>query len=215
MKFSKYEQTGLLILVATIFLGACSTVTHVTRTQAVPESANTPYEKILIIALFDSFDARAYLEKEVVIKLTALGVDSVASTTMMDSRTPVTRATFMTMVNDIGADAVLITQLTSLSTTGKVKDMRPEATYNIRPTYYYNVFSVDLQEYVEPQSVELQHELVLATEMYEVSSRKPVWGIEAQSKIVNDHEQVRDYNVFIDEADAIVSHLSMDGLIAQ
>ena len=215
MKFSDFRQNVLPIVVAAVVLGACGTVTHVTRTQAVPESANTPYEKILVITLFDSFDARVYLEKEVVIKLTALGVGSVASTTMMDSRTPVTRATFMAMVDEIGADAVLITQLSKLSTKAEVKDMRPEATYNIRPTYYYNVFSVDLQEYVEPQSVEFEYDLVLATEMYEVSSRKPVWGIEAQSKIVNDHEQVRDYNVFIDEADAIVSHLSMDGLIAQ
>ena len=52
------------------------------------------------------------------------------------------------MVKDIDADAVMVSQLVSLDTKEKMVDMSPEATYNLRPTYYYNVFSVDLQEYV-------------------------------------------------------------------
>jgi hypothetical protein len=57
----------------------------------------------------------------------------------------------MAMVEKIDADAVLVTQLASLESKGTVKDMNPQATYNFRPTYYYNVWSVDLEEYVEPQ----------------------------------------------------------------
>jgi len=205
----------MLLFGAVFFLQSCSSVTHVTRTQELSETAKVPYQKVLVIALFDSFDPRAYLEKEVVTRLKALGVEAVASTTMMNSRTPVTRATFVAMVREIGADAVLVSQLTALSTTGKVKDMRPEATYNIRPTYYYNVFSVDLQEYVEPQSVELSYELALATEVYDVGTRVPIWAIETQSKIVNNKDQVQNYDIYIQEADAIVKHLLMDGLVSR
>ena len=122
-------------------LGACSSGPQITRTQDVLASADTPYKNILVITLFSSFDSRRYLEQEVVSQLSALGTGAVASTSLMDTRTPVTRATFMAMVENLDADAVLVTQLVSLRSEGRVVDMSPEATVNLRPTGYWNVFS--------------------------------------------------------------------------
>jgi len=212
---SFFWQKILLFFGIAVALGACSTGPQITRTQDVSESADTPYKKILVITLFSSFDTRRYLEDEVVLHLAELGTDAVASTSMMNTKTPVTRSTFMAMVEKIDADAVLVTQLASLESKGTVKDMRPEATYNVRPTYYYNVWSVDLKEYVEPQSVEFKHSLVLATQLYSVLNREAVWAVESKSKIVMNHEQVRDYAIIVDEAKAITTHLSRDGLIAR
>ena len=96
-----------LFFVIAFALVACAANTQITRTKELAESADTPYEKILVIALFDSFDSRRYLETEVVTKLAGLGADAVASTSMMNSNTPATRETFMAMVDKIGADAVL------------------------------------------------------------------------------------------------------------
>ncbi len=196
-------------------LAACSMGPQVTTTQRVSESVDAPFKKILVIALFDGFDPRAYLEKEVVLKLAEFGTDAVASTTMMNSRTPVTRATFIAMVDEINADAVLVTQLSSLETKATVKDMRPEATVNFRPTYYYNVFSVETTEYVEPQSVEFEYDLVLATELFSVREREGVWAIKASSRFVMDHDQTSDYSVYVDEAKAIATQLRRDGLIVK
>ena len=198
-----------------IALAACSMGTQVTTTQEVSESVDAPYKKILVIALFDGFDPRAYLEKEVVLKLAEFGTDAVASTTMMNSRTPVTQATFIAMVDEINADAVLVTQLSSLDTKATVKDMRPEATVNFRPTYYYNVFSVETTEYVEPQSVEFEYALVLTTELISVREREGVWAIQANSRVVMDHDQTSDYSVYVDEAKAIATQLRKDGLIVR
>jgi len=205
----------LLFFGVAVALGACSTGPQITRTQDVSESADTPYQKILVITLLSSFDTRRYLEDEVVLHLAELGTDAVASTSMMNTKTPVTRSTFMAMVEKIDADAVLVTQLVNLESEGTVKNMRPEATYNFRPTYYYNVWSVDLEEYIEPQSVEFKHSLVLATQLYSVLNQEAVWAIESKSKIVMNHEQVRDYAIIVDEANAITSYLSRDGLIAR
>ena len=120
---------------------------------------------------------------------------------------------FCTCFND--ADAVLVTQLASLRTTGKVVNMNPEATYNLRPTGYYNVFSVDLQEYREPQAVDFEHEIVLITDLFSVSKRDTVWGIQASSKVKMGFDRLRDFSVIESEAEAIVSHLSHDGLLAR
>ena len=208
-------QRTSLVLGLAVALAACSTGPQVTRTQDVSESADTPYRKILVVTLLSSFDSRRYLEDEVVRQLSALGTDAVASTSMMNTKTPVTRQTFMAMVEKIDADAVMVTRLASLESKGTVKDMRPETTYNFRPTYYYNVWSVEQTEYIEPQSMEFKHSLVLATQLYSVLSQEAVWAIESKSRIVQDFDQMKGYSIIVDEAKAIVTHLSRDGLLAE
>jgi len=211
---SSYQRVWLIVWVAAA-LGACSTGPQVTRTQNVSESVEAPYENILVIALSTSFDSRRYLEKEVVKKLAGLGTQAVASTSMMNTRTPVTRQTFLAMVEKIEADAVLVTQLVSLRSKGTMTDMNPEATYNFRPTYYYDVWSVDVEEYVEPQAVDYEHSLVLATQLYSVLNKDVVWAIESKSKIKQDFDEQLNYSIYVDEADAITTNLSKDGLISQ
>ena len=205
----------LLIFGITFVAGACSTGPQVTRTQELSESANIPYKNILVITLLSKFDSRRYLEQEVVSQLSALGTQSVASTSLMNTKTPVTRATFMAMVEQLDADAVLVTQLVSLRSEGTVVDMSPEATVNLRPTGYYNVFSVEMTEYMEPQAVEFEHSLVVLTELYSVLKRETVWGIESKSRYSLGFDQSKDYSIIVNEAKAITKYLSRDGLIAR
>ena len=204
-----------LVLGMAVALEACSMGPQVTRTQDVSESADTPYRKILVITLLSSFDSRRYLEDEVVRQLAELGTDAVASTSMMNTKTPVTRQTFLAMVEKIGADAVVVTQLASLESKGTMKDMNPQSTHIFRPTYYYNVWSVELTEYVEPQAAKFEHSLVLVTQLYSVLNHEAVWAIESKSKIVQDFDEVKGYSIIVDEAKAIATHLSRDGLLAE
>jgi hypothetical protein len=203
-----------LVIGLAIALSACASGPQITTVQELQQSADAPYDNILVVSLFESFDTRKYLEKEIVALLSAQGVKAVASTSLMDTRTPVTRATFLAMVEKLESDAVLVTQLVSLNTDAKMQDMNPRSTHNFRPTYYYNVWSVELTEYVEPQSMELSHALVLATQLYSVLNKEPVWAIESKSKIVQDYDHRQDYSVIVDEAEAITSHMSLDGLLA-
>jgi hypothetical protein len=206
-------QRALPTLAIVLMLGACASGTTVTRVQDLSDSADVPYKKVLVISLFESYDARRYLEKELVTQLASRGTDAVASTTMMDTRTPVTRATFVAMVDKIGADGVLVSQLASNETTGKVKTQRPKSTYNVWPTYYYNVWSVQLTEYVEPPGVEFTHSMVLGTQLYSVKLEEPVWAIEADFKIKEEDDGAWSYSVFPTQAKNIANHLSRDKLI--
>ena len=215
MRWTIFRPGALLFLGMVAALAACSAGPQITRTQEVPESADTPYKSILVITLLSKFDSRRYLEQEVVSRLSALGTSAVASTSMMNTKTPMIRDTFMKMVEEIDADAVLVTQLTSLRSAGTVVDMSPEATLNLRPTGYWNVFSVDLTEYVEPQAVDFNHTLVLGTELYSVLTQEPVWGIESKSEFTVGFDQAKDYSIIVSEAEAIANYLSRDGLIAQ
>ena len=188
----------LSIIAVCALLAGCAGP-QVTRVQKLSSSADAPYGNLLVISLFESFEYRRYLEQDIVKELSERGVNAVASTSLMNTKTPVTRQVFLAMVEAQGSDAVLITQLASLDTTSKMKDARPEATYNVRPTNYFNVWEVQLTEYVEPQYLQLKHALVLATQLYSVESHEPVWAIEAKTNVKQDFGS-RDTSFITDEA---------------
>lgn len=212
MTRAKFRMPSLLMTI-TILLCACGSSTKTTKVFDESASAGVPYKKVLVVALFDSFENRMYFETELVNQLVAHGVEAVRSTSMMNTLTPVTRQTFVDMVDKISADAVLISHLESVDSSVKIKDMRPEATYNIWPTYYFNVWNVELTEYVEPQSVALGHNIVLATQVFSVQTKKPVWAIETSFKIQQGVDQIWDYDLFTKEAKPIVNEMSHDRLI--
>ncbi len=198
-----------------IFLSACSTIPRVKKIQKLPDTADAPYENILVIALLSSYTSRKGLERQVVSQLAERGTKSVASTSMMKTTTPMTRENYVAMVDDIGADAVLVSKLVDLNSAVTKQDASPEATYEIRPTYYFNVWEVNLTEYIEPQFIGLEGTYVLATEVYSVSTRDVVWAIESTANFQQDITVPRPYLIYLDEATSIVSHLSRDGVIVK
>ena len=204
-----------LLLGLTTLLASCSSVLEVDETQKFKGSAEAPYQKILVVALFDSFDARRYLETEIVDALAKEGTAAVRSTSMMKSTTPIVRQTFIDMIDEIGADALLLTQLTAIKVDATEQDVRPQATYNYWPTYYWNVWSVELTEYVEPPRTLLDHDIVLATQAFSVAEQAPVWGIETRSQFTEIEEEGLDYQVFVDEANAVVRNMKRTGLIGK
>ena len=163
-------------LALSVFAAGCASGPAVQVTQKLDDSADAPYTKILVIALFDSFDARRYLETEIVRHLEEQGTTAVASTTMMRPSTPIVRQTFIDMIEKIGADGLLLTQLTALKSETTAQDARPEATYNYWPTYYWNVWSVELTEYVEPPRILIESTLVLATQAFYMLMQQPRAG---------------------------------------
>lgn len=205
---------SLFIAGMALLLAACAGPT-VTRIQPLDESADAPYSDILVVSLFQSFDMRRFLEEEIVRELQDRGVNAVASTSLIPVTTPLSRDSILAAVDEANADGILVTQLLHSETTARFRDRRPEATYNFRPTYYYNVWSVDFTEYVEPQGLEAQHDLTMATEIFSASTKEPVWTIETQSRLRRDINQQFSGTSVADEAKAIAVAMSRDGLLAR
>lgn len=210
-----FRRKAISILAMSFILSSCGGSQQVTQTQKLSAAADAPYKNVLVIFLASSFDSRRYLETEIVNKLAEHGTTAVRSTSMMDSRVPVTRQTFQAMVDEIGADAVLVTQFAAFQTTGEVVDMNPQATHNFRPTHYYNVWSVELTEYVAPQAVDYEHKLSLATQLYSVQAKDVVWAMESNSNIQQAFDKGPDYSIYVDEAGAIVTQMLRGGLIVK
>ena len=206
-----------LLLAGVLFtmLAGCGAGTQVTRVHAVPDAADAPYRNILAVALFDSFDNSRELERAIAAELEARGVEAVPSTSHRNTLTPKTRQSLVEIVGKTGADAVLVIHLASVDADFKVKTMNPQSTYNIRPTWYYNLWSVELTEYVEPKALEIDNRLVLATELYSVQRRDLVWAIESRFEIVEGIDFLWDRKAFGQQASSITKHLVRDGLVAK
>jgi hypothetical protein len=210
----KYRHVMVLASLAMV-LSACSSIPSVKKVQKLPDTADAPYDNILVVALFPNYTSRKGLERQVVSQLAERGTKSVASTSMMEPTTPMTREAYVAMVDKIGADALLISQLADLKTEVSIEDASPEATLNIRPTYYFNVWDVNLTEYIEPPYIGVEGTYVLATQVYSVSIEEAVWAIESTADFKQDISVPRPYGVYLDEARSIISHLSRDGVIAK
>ena len=208
------KKPVLLVCVA-LFVAAACAGPSVTRVQHLSESADAPYDNVLVVTLFKSFDIRRYFEEEIVKQLKDRGVNAVASTSMMTTKTPVNRESVLAIVDKLGSDSVLVTQLVNLETASKVREANPESTYNVRPTHYYNVWNVELTEYEAPQGLELKHKITMAIEMFSASSTESVWSIETNSQISRDINQHTSGNTAQKEAKGIVGAMSRDGLLAR
>ncbi len=205
----------ILLMVAIGFaLSACAG-RQVTKVQPLSDTADAPYANVLVVSLFSSFDRRRIFERAIVKELSERGVRAVASTSRMTTKTPLSRETFVAMVEELGSDGVLVTQLVGVDTTGKVKTKRPEATYNVSATRYFNVWNVDYTEYREPPSIETTDTLRVATQMYSARTKEPVWAMETETKISRNLEDPLGYTVIGEQAGTIARYLASDGLIAR
>jgi hypothetical protein len=51
-----------LLIIATLTLTAACAGPQITRVQPLSETADVPYDNVLVISMFESFDMRRYLE---------------------------------------------------------------------------------------------------------------------------------------------------------
>jgi hypothetical protein len=209
------RQTILLLAVLAATLVSCASSPRAVRVLPVTASADVPYKKILVIGLGKSFDTRRYFEKELVDRLGEMGTEAVASTSMMNTKTPVTRETFVQMVDEIGADAVLVSRLVTVESNAKMIDANPLFKRSIHSTYYYNLYEVTMSEYEEPETIRFKHTVKLATQLISVASKGPVWAIESEAKAAQDITHDRIYSIFVDNAESIAKAMRQDGLIAR
>lgn len=114
----------LLVMTIGLAIAACGG-RQITRVLPLSDSADAPYDRVLVVSLFNSFDRRRFFERAIVSQLTERGAKAVASTSRMTTRTPLNRETFEAMVEDLGADAVLVTQVIDVDTQGKGHDPIP------------------------------------------------------------------------------------------
>ena len=111
---------------------------------------------------------------------------------------------------------MLVTQLVDKTKSKtKVKERNPQTSYKVNETFFWNVWDVQVVEYMEPEYLETKLSVDLITELYQVDSQQRVWAIESKAKIVKDLSRP-DYYPFIDsDAAKIVARMRSEGIIQE
>ncbi len=211
---SSLIRTAVALLSVALHSG-CANTAYVSTVQPLADAADVPYKKILVLAVFDSFETRSLAERAMVNDIKKTDTDAVAATAEMLTTTPLNAETLRNMIAKTGADAILVTQVLQLSdSTSKVKNRSPEASWKVRPTYYFNVWEVRLNEYMEPPFLETEAKILLLTELFETSSQELVWVAESKAKIVKDMSRPGYYPVVSSAAEKIARQMQDDGIMS-
>ena len=205
-------------------LSACANTPHTSVIQPLDKSAVVPYEKLLVLGLFNRYQVRELGERKLVQDINKSGTVAVAATSLMTTTMPLNATTISAVIAESGADAVLVIQLLNADDEKiKVKSRDPKTSYKVNPLGYYsnfyypggyyNVWEVSIQEYMEPKYLERKMKLTLMTELFIPKTRERVWAIESKANIVRDLSRPN-YHPFMNaEAAQIVKYLQADDII--
>ncbi len=205
---------ALLALIA-VSLAACSSAPRTQRLETGQAAVDAPYRHVLVVTLFDSAELRRDVERELVRRLTTAGAQASRMSALHSSDTDIDREAVLRQVEAVGADAVLVTQLVRFDTQAKSKNRSPKGSYKFGATPYFNVYTVEQAEYIEPPTVELTYDVAVQTDCYSVLGETKVWSIVTESHFKRDIEDQLDGSRIEAEAQAIVTALARDGLIGR
>lgn len=198
----------LLALLATALASGCAPQTETVKLFEDRSSARDSYTRLLVVDIASDSELRRELETALVSRLKRTGVDAVASYTRLKNHDGLSQVDIDRTGIDVGADGILITHMVSLETAVERKQGREDVIRTCRGGDPVDYFLYDNKILREPDSVELALTVVVVSNLYDADSGDRIWTI--QSTCFR-KENLRE--VFLDEAEAIVRQLRIDGLI--
>jgi hypothetical protein len=178
-------------MLSVMLITACAT-TRLTSAWKDPSYQGQP-RKIMVIGVAKKPVNKRIFEDEFVRQLKARGTDAVASYTVMPDEKQGDHAVIAAKVKEQGADAVLISRLTSKKT---VRTYVPgSVTY--RPSYYDNwrdYYGYGSQEVYTPGYLAEDEYAVMETNLYDAGNDKLIWSAASETEIRgSDQNQMRSY----------------------
>ncbi len=161
------------ILLIALFLSACATP----RPNAVwmDPSYHSHPARIMVIGVAKSAANRRIFEDEFVRRLTAHGVQAIASYTVLPDELQEDHKAIADKVAELGADTVLITRLVSRKTVQNYVPGTvyfPPTPYGTWPNYYdFGYEAIYLPGYVAEQEL-----AEIETNLYDASNDKLIWA---------------------------------------
>lgn len=154
----------LSMFVLVLLLPSCSATTQLTSVWRDETYQDHP-RKILVLGMLKTPGNRRILEDDMVLQLKAHGTDAVAGYTVLPEQIEANKETITAIMNELGADAVLISRLMDKkSVTTYVPGSPPPSGYGWHGYYSYNPGYVVQDEYA-----------VVQTNLYDLKTNKLIW----------------------------------------
>jgi hypothetical protein len=190
-------------LVILLLFGLLSCTAPVISDSWMDESyLNSKFNNMLVIGAAEKITFRNLFEGQFVNNLLNKGVEATPSYTVMRPNEPLSRSTVLPLVDKLGIEAVIVTNLIDT----KVKKVYYQVDSGNFYTYYNGVRGVSVSRSGNTSSYEVPI-LVLKTNLYDVRTEKLIWSITSESE----------YEYSMDSINSaiklIISSLIQDGMI--
>jgi hypothetical protein len=160
-----------LLLAAVLLAGACASTSLVNQWKS-PDFSGPPLRKVLVVGVSTQPSLRRVFEDEFAASLRTAGVQAVQSYTVITQDGQADQAVLEKAVQDVEADAVLVTRL-----------VRREQQTWTTPGYYrapamgfYGWYSAAWIGYYEPPSVYTYDVVTVDTSLYSPPQSKLLWS---------------------------------------
>ena len=169
----------------------------------------TPFENLLVVAVYSDADGRRDFETAFVRALRASGTGARYSLEFMRSTETIDREALVRIAADAGADGVLISRPIRIEGKAELKRNRSSAASERRHDIpLADFFRYDYVEFRDPDAFDIATSVLIETDLYRVADETNVWR--AQSASIN---RATRYEIVTAEARALTSALARDGLI--
>ena len=201
-------KCATLALFASLLFSSCST-TKITETWKDDGYQGAPFSDLFVIGVAKKETTRRSFENMFVEKLKAVGVQAVASSSVMESNQKIEKEAILAAIEKLDIDAVLITRLVSL----KEKEIRsPSTSEQGRPDDYqggyYTDYSTAYGSSLQPAEYTTSVRVGLETKLYDVETEKLIWT--ARSKTANPKSNIKLFDAVIE---ALVRDLKKNKLL--
>ncbi|MBM9513062.1 hypothetical protein [Desulfogranum marinum] len=172
----------LIIIALLLVLFGCSPSTKITSSWVQQPPPAASINKILIIALSRDTTSRKLWENSFAEQFVRRNTQAIASHTITEEPIAPQEEAILQIIQQAGADTVLITHLIDSETTTK---WHP-GTVHYEPSFYsgmYGYYGHAYQAVYSPPTVTTRTVVSLESNMYDVSTKKLVWA--AQSATIN------------------------------
>lgn len=175
------------------------------RDTAVTEA----FSNIIVVGAHEDGNVRRRYERSVAAALEDAGTTAASSLSVMSTSDEISRDTLVVAARETGADAVMITRLLSVEARADMGPGRSSFETTQRGDIpIADFFRYEYTEYQDPMVITTVRTVVLATELYSVTTENRVWSVESTS-----FDKASDDAILYDVARSISRALTNDGLI--
>jgi hypothetical protein len=170
------KNSWMSLVIVTLVATGCATTTHITGESGLAESPNFgSYRKVLLAATLQNNDARVEMENAFQSVLATQGVDGVVSYTAIPAPADASKAQLVEVLQNAGADAVLVIMVVKRETETKVTTFNSSA-FNSDHYTQYNAGAISSDPLV------YEYEIVdLEAKLFDAATEKMVWSIRTES----------------------------------
>lgn len=165
-----------------VLLAGCATTSTTVDTLDEPTYRGMSFHNFLVVAIAPDYNNRAQFERQMVSAIKAAGGSATAYYTLVGNKPPASAEELDSAISAGSFDAVLLTRVVGQSSEVDRHTGAPDTEVIRKSGNFFDLFRYDYEEANDPEQIEIETQVVIATELYVAAETKKIWAIQSSTK---------------------------------